>query len=72
MWLAPGVVLLIAGPTISVMENWCPGKSVSKEDGAWDPRELGKVLPQMVAESQEHPMYARIREAMEAKAKAKL
>ena len=66
-----GVVLLLNGESMSVMENWRPGKTATKEGAPWDPRELVNTIPGMVVGSAEHPMYVTMKEATAAKAAAK-
>ena len=57
VWLASpeakevsGRVFLVAGGTISVAEGWRRGPTADKAD-RWDPAELGKVVPDLVAEA---------------------
>ncbi len=57
VWLASpeakdvtGRVFNVAGGSISVAEGWVAGPGVEK-DGRWDPAELGKVVPDLVAKA---------------------
>jgi NAD(P)-dependent dehydrogenase (short-subunit alcohol dehydrogenase family) len=44
-----GQVFLVSGGTISVAEGWRRGPTVSQDD-RWDPAQLGKVVPDLVAQ----------------------
>ncbi|MGH9074974.1 MAG: SDR family oxidoreductase, partial [Acidimicrobiales bacterium] len=45
-----GRVFNVAGGNISVAEGWAPGPAADKGD-RWDPAELGKVIPDLVAKA---------------------
>src|SRR5438105_2946879 len=45
-----GNVFLVSGGTISVAEGWRRGPTTSQND-RWDPAELGKVVPDLLAQS---------------------
>ena len=45
-----GQVFLVSGGTISVAEGWRRGPTTSQDD-RWDPAELGKVIPDLLAQS---------------------
>jgi hypothetical protein len=45
-----GRVFNVAGGSISVAEGWVAGPGAEK-DGRWDPAELGKVVPDLVAKA---------------------
>jgi NAD(P)-dependent dehydrogenase (short-subunit alcohol dehydrogenase family) len=45
-----GRVFNVAGGNISVAEGWSPGPAADKGD-RWDPAELGKVIPDLVAKA---------------------
>jgi hypothetical protein len=40
----------VSGGTISVAEGWRRGPTASQDD-RWDPAELGKVVPDLLAQS---------------------
>jgi NAD(P)-dependent dehydrogenase (short-subunit alcohol dehydrogenase family) len=46
-----GRVFLVSGGTISVGEGWRRGPTASQDD-RWDPAELGKVVPDLLAQAQ--------------------
>ena len=49
-----GRVFNVAGGSISVAETWHAGPGVDKGD-RWEPEELGKVIPDLVAKAQPNP-----------------
>ncbi len=58
VWLASpdsrdvtGRVFGVAGATISVYEGWHNGPTISREEGQWDPLDLGEVLPKLVQQA---------------------
>ena len=62
VWLASpesadvtGRVFDVGGGRISVVESWRLGPEVNREDGVWEPGELGAVLPDLVAQAAPNP-----------------
>ncbi len=53
-----GRVFDVGGGKISVLEPWRFGPTVEK-DGKWDPAELGKVIPDLVAQAASGPEMGR-------------
>jgi NAD(P)-dependent dehydrogenase (short-subunit alcohol dehydrogenase family) len=45
-----GRVFIVSGGTISVAEGWRRGPTASQDD-RWDPAELGKIVPDLVAQA---------------------
>ncbi|HET6810737.1 MAG TPA: SDR family oxidoreductase, partial [Acidimicrobiales bacterium] len=73
VWLASkesaevtGRVFNVAGGRISVAEGWHAGPGVDKGD-RWDPAELGKVVPDLVAKAAPNEAELRQRERQEAR-----
>jgi NAD(P)-dependent dehydrogenase (short-subunit alcohol dehydrogenase family) len=52
-----GRVFLVAGGRISVAEGWSRGPTAQQDD-RWDPAELGKIVPDLVAKAAPNPTMA--------------
>lgn len=58
VWLASpdsrsvtGRVFSVTGTTVSVLEGWHNGPTVTRDEGSWHPAELGGILPDLVKQA---------------------